>query len=209
MLRSLPPPSPVPNAPQPLLDLLLKESGPGNAPVTLPTTPSRQSFAAFHRLRARAVRWVSRALFLSTRVCRCICRRRQAAHRFRLRVHAHTHAHTTHNHRSALAPLLPTADHHRNDTEALPLRKEQQPQPQSLVSQYFQAHDALAVLRASGEAADALLAQQLAPLRLECDADEGEGAAIQGEGRKGDAQLPLAPVALVLALHVLHRLVQG
>lgn len=79
-LRCLPPPAPVPvvnNAPQPLLALLLKEErGEG---VMLPdpatTVPSRKTFAAFHRLRVRAVRCVVWVLFL---LCWwCVVRRRR------------------------------------------------------------------------------------------------------------------------------------
>lgn len=70
-------------------------------------------------------------------------------------------------------------------------------------------HDALAVLRALGEAADAVLARQLQQGKEE--GEEGDAMMdVVGVGlgvRGGVPAPPLAPVALLLALHVLHRLV--
>jgi prolyl-tRNA editing enzyme YbaK/EbsC (Cys-tRNA(Pro) deacylase) len=98
--------------------------------------------------------------------------------------------HSTHLYSDALAPLLGV------DAEG---------EKTALVSMYFQAHDALAVLRAQGEAADAVLARQLKALSLSTGAEAAMDTDM-GMGRGGLG--PLAPVALVLALHVLHRLVQ-
>ncbi len=120
--------------------------------------------------------------------------------------------------RNALAPLLgPEAGHHDVDDDdtagaaaaaATGHHHQQQASAPCLVSQYFQAHDALAVLRALGEAADALLQQRLRR------AGEKEEAAVDAMDVVPESEstaavaVPLAPVALVLALHILHRLVQ-
>lgn len=77
MQRCLPPPSPIPGAPQPILALLLKEAGAAGAgATTLPdmatAVPTRQAFAAFYRLRSRAVRCV-RACVRGAMVWRSFC----------------------------------------------------------------------------------------------------------------------------------------
>ena len=123
--------------------------------------------------------------------------------------------------RNALAPLLgPEAGHDDDNTAGAAAaaatghhHHQQQASAPCLVSQYFQAHHALPVLRALGEAADALLQQRLRRAEEKEKGEEGEAAVdamdvVPESESTAAVAVPLAPVALVLALHILHRLVQ-
>lgn len=121
--------------------------------------------------------------------------------------------------RDALAPLLAPDAAATPDKNPHARRSQQQWQQQQqsvpcLVSQYFQTHDALAVLRALGEAADGVLARQLRGVGVGGGKEEGKKGGedamdmvVDARSAVSLASAPLAPVALLLALHVLHRLV--